>query len=146
MNITYSYMTEADIPAVAELERKVFSQPWSEEGLKHYLDVGLTLFIVAKEENNLAGYAAVLSILDEGNLVSIIVDEDYRQCGIATEILDILYEELKKEKVTSLNLEVRESNLAAIALYEKEGFEKVGRRKGFYDKPKEDALLYLKKL
>lgn len=144
MEISYTFMTEEDIPQIAALERQAYSQPWSEQGLKHYLDAGMTMFIVARDEETIAGYAAVLCICDEGNLVSIVVDENYRRMGIASEILDILYEELKKEDVNSINLEVRESNLPAITLYEQEGFEKVGKRKGFYDKPKEDALLYIK--
>ena len=139
-------MAEEDIGQVAELERRAFSQPWSEEGIRHYLTSGLTLFVVAKNGPQVAGYAAVMCILDEGNLVSIVVEESCRQMGIAGELLDILYEELKKEQVTSLHLEVRKSNEPAIRLYERDGFELVGERKGFYDRPKEDALLYRKLL
>ena len=92
------------------------------------------------------GYAAILCAADEGNLISIGVLEEYRQMGIATELLDIAYEMAAQRGVTSINLEVRESNHAAVHLYEKEGFVKTGKRPGFYRNPTEDALLYIKQL
>ena len=66
--------------------------------------------------------------------------------GIAKDLLDIAYEQAAARGVSSIHLEVRESNEVAICLYEKEGFAKIGRRKGFYSKPAEDAILYLKEL
>ena len=100
----------------------------------------------AAPPRRVVGYAAVLCAADEGNLVSIGVEEDFREMGIATELLDILYEQALERGVTSINLEVRESNEAAISLYEKEGFERVGKRPDFYRNPSEDAVLYIKKL
>jgi len=88
----------------------------------------------------------VLCAADEGNLVSIGVDDEFREMGIATTLLDIIYEMALERGVTSINLEVRESNVPAISLYEKEGFEAVGKRKNFYRNPTEDAILYIKKL
>ena len=92
------------------------------------------------------GYAAVFCAADEGNLVSIGVDMEYRGMGIATELLDIAYQMASDRGVASINLEVRESNVAAISLYEQEGFEQVGKRPGFYRNPDEDALIYVKTL
>ena len=66
--------------------------------------------------------------------------------GIASELLDIVYDMAHDRGVTSINLEVRTSNEAAIALYEKHGFVQNGRRKDFYRDPKEDALLFIKEL
>lgn len=146
MEITYTYLNEEDIPQVSKMEEKYFSQPWGEESIKHYLDNGLMLFIIAKDGDKVCGYVAVMCVLDEGNLVSIAVDEHYRRMKIATEMLDIVYEELRNSEVTSINLEVRQSNEPAIRLYEKEGFQQSGRRKAFYEKPKEDAILLLKQL
>lgn len=146
MEISYFEMSEGDIEDVARLERENFSQPWSEAGIGHYLDSGSTIFIVAKHESRLVGYAAVLRVIDEGNLISIVVDEPYRNMGIAGELLDIVYDMARDHHVSKIHLEVRKTNRAAIALYEREGFEHVGERRGFYDKPKEDALLYTKEL
>ncbi len=104
---------------------------------------------VHREEDlprRVVGYAAVLCAADEGNLVSIGVEEDCREMGIATELLDIAYEMALERGVTSINLEVRESNEPAITMYEKEGFVKVGKRPNFYRNPTEDALLYIKQI
>ena len=139
-------MSYEDIPEVARLERSAFSQPWSESGIRTYYDSGSTLFIVAKHKGHVIGYGAVMRVIDEGNLISLIVDEDYRRMKIAKEILDILYDLSAKNGVLNIFLEVRSSNEAAIALYEGDGFEQIGIRRGFYDRPKEDALLYKKEL
>lgn len=85
-----------------------------------------------------------MCILNESDLVSIAVRKGYRNMGIARELLDIAYDLAKKRGVELIHLEVRESNEAAIALYESEGFVQDGIRKGYYDKPREDAILYTK--
>lgn len=139
-------MTYEDIPAVAALEKKYFSQPWSEAGIGHYMDSGSTIFVVAKYAGAVVGYGAVMRVLDESDLVSLAVDEPYREMGIAREILDILYGLAAGKNVAKIHLEVRKSNIAARNLYESEGFVQVGIRKGFYDRPKEDACLYTKEL
>ena len=146
MEIKYYELTYDDIAKVSEMERKFFSTPWSEASIAHYMETGNTIFVVARAGEETIGYAAVLCILDEGNLVSIGVDDAYRQMGIATELLDIVYDMADARGVTSINLEVRTGNEAAIALYEKEGFVLNGRRKNFYREPTEDALLYIKEL
>ena len=146
MEIKYYHLTYDDIETVSDMESKFFGQPWSAASIATYMEKGNTIFLVAKHEEKIAGYAAVMCVLDEGNLVSIAVDEKYRKLGIASELLDIVYEEAKERGVTSINLEVRQSNTPAIKLYEKEKFEQVGQRKNFYKKPEEDALLFLKKL
>lgn len=139
-------MQKEDIEEVAALEAKNFSQPWSAEGIEDYFSSGKALFIVAKTDGKLAGYAAITMVLDEGNIVSIVVDEEYRRCGIATGLLELTEDELVNEGAKTLYLEVRKSNDAAINFYLKEGFAKVGERKNFYERPKEDALILEKAL
>lgn len=149
MEIVYYEMSYDDIPDVAAMELEYFAQPWSEASIGHYMDQGNTIFIVAKdpaEGGKLCGYCAVMRILNESELVSIAVHEDYRNMGIAREILDIAYDMARDAGVEMIHLEVRESNEAAISLYESEGFERDGLRKDFYSKPKENALLYTKYL
>lgn len=146
MEIKYYHLTYDDIETVSEMEMNFFSQPWSASSIATYMEKGNTIFLVAKDNEKVVGYAAIMCVLDEGNLVSIAVDEEYRQMKIASELLDIAYEEALTRGVTSINLEVRKSNEAAIKLYKKESFEHVGERKNFYSKPTEDALLFLKKL
>ncbi len=146
MEIKYYHLIYDDIEAVSKMEAEFFGQPWSAKGIATYMEKGNTIFLVAKDGEKVIGYAAIVCVLDEGNLVSIAVSEDYRKMGVASELLDIAYCEAKERGVTSINLEVRESNEAAIKLYEKEGFELVGERKNFYSKPTENAKLFLKKL
>lgn len=146
MEISYYELTYDDIASISSMEERFFSTPWSEAGIAHYTEAGNTVFVVARNGKQTIGYAAVLCVLDEGNLVSIGVEEDYRQMGIASELLDIAYDMAQDRGVAKIVLEVRESNEAAITLYEKEGFVLQGRRKAFYRKPTEDALLYIKEL
>lgn len=146
MEIGYFELSYEDIAQISEMEQSYFGQPWSESSIATYAEKGNTIFVVARRGQEVVGYIAILCILDEGNLVSIAVHEECREMGIATELLDIAYEKAAERGVASINLEVRESNEAAIALYEKEGFVQIGRRKGFYSKPAEDAILYLKEL
>ena len=146
MEIGYYELTYVDIEKVSQMEREFFSTPWSEASIAHYMEAGNTIFVVARHGEETIGYAAVMCVLDEGNLVSIGVHDDYRQMGIASELLDIVYDMAHDRGVTSINLEVRTSNEAAIALYEKHGFVQNGRRKDFYRDPKEDALLFIKEL
>ena len=146
MEIGYYELTYDDIEKVSQMEREFFSTPWSEASIAHYMEAGNTIFVVARHGEETIGYAAVMCVLDEGNLVSIGVHDDYRQMWIASELLDIVYDMAHDRGVTSINLEVRTSNEAAIALYEKHGFVQNGRRKDFYRDPKEDALLFIKEL
>lgn len=166
MEIKYYELSYDDIEQISKMEQKFFSTPWSEASIGHYAEAGNTIFVVARNEEayisdalknqpveneedyprRVVGYAAVMCACDEGNLVSIAVDEDCRRMGIAQELLDIAYEMAWDRGITSINLEVRESNLPAIRLYEDEGFEKVGKRPRFYRNPTEDALLYIKQL
>ena len=146
MEISYFEMSEDDIPAIAQMELDYFGVPWKEASIGHYLEQDNTMFVVAKHDSVVVGYIALMSILNESELISIAVHEEYRNMGIARELLDIAYDMLKKRGSDLIHLEVRESNEAAIRLYESEGFERDGLRKGFYDKPKEDALLYTKHL
>ena len=146
MEVKYFELTYEDIEKISRMEKAYFGQPWSEASIAHYAETGNNVFVVAKAGGEVIGYAAVMCVLDEGNLVSIAVEEGYREMGIASELLDIAYNMSQERGVTSINLEVRESNEAAICLYEKEGFERIGLRKNFYSNPKEDAVLYLKQL
>lgn len=146
MEIKYYELTYDDIASVSEMERRFFSTPWSEASIAHYMEAGNTLFVVARHGEKTVGYAAVMCVLDEGNLVSIGVEDAYRNRGIATELLDILYDMAHDRGVAAIHLEVRTGNQEAIALYEKEGFVQNGRRKDFYREPTEDALLYVKEL
>ena len=104
LEIRYYELTYDDISKVSDMERRFFSTSWSEAGIAHYMETGNTIFVVARHGEETIGYAAVLCILDEGNLVSIGVEEEYRRMGIASELLDIVYDMAHERGVTTINL------------------------------------------
>lgn len=98
-------------------------------------------FIVAEsEDGGLLGYAGLHVVLDEGYIDNIAVDPNARRHGVADELLDVFCR-FGAANLAFLTLEVRASNEPAIALYRKHGFEEAGRRKDYYTKPKEDAVI-----
>lgn len=130
------------VPQVAEIERQNFSHPWTEEMLMGQLDNMLASIICALGENGVVlGYAGVTVVAGEGYIDNIAVRQEYRKQGIASELLKVFLRFAKAQKLDFLTLEVRVSNDPAKRLYMKHGFAQVGRRKGYYDSPKEDAIL-----
>ena len=138
-------MRKSDLPAVAKLEEKYFSVPWSEHALKQSLEKPEYLFFVASEKGEAVGYGGVLKVLDEGNILNIVVDERFRGRGIGRELTRTLLEEGKRQGMQAFTLEVRVGNVSAIRLYESLGFVSEGVRKHFYEKPVEDALIMWKR-
>lgn len=135
-------MTEEYLPTVAALERICFpSDPWSEDLYRAALNNPAVAVLLARgEDGALLGYAVLSTVLDEGNLDNIAVAPEHRRRGVADALLSALTA-FGREHLACLMLEVRASNTPAIALYEKHGFTAVGRRKNYYDAPKEDAIL-----
>ena len=129
---------------VAKLEAECFSLPWSENAIRSELSNPLSLWLVALKDDVLIGYVGSQSVMDEADMMNLAVKDSYRRMGIGEGLISILVEKLKEREVRSLTLEVRASNLPAIALYEKMGFLQVGRRPGYYRNPKEDALILRK--
>lgn len=141
MNYRLVPMDKNHLPQVAALERACFSDPWSERLLEQELYNDLISLVVAEgEDGTVLGYGAVQAVLDEGCLEKIAVAPPFRRQGVAEELLGA-YLRFGKEHLAFLTLEVRQSNAPAIALYEKLGFEVVGRRKGYYSDTGEDAIL-----
>ena len=137
-------MNEGHVKAVAELEKICFSDPWSENSVASELRNKLALWLVAEEEGQVAGYIGSQTCGDESDMMNVAVHPDFRRRGIAEALVDGLTEELKKVESRCLTLEVRASNVPAIALYEKLGFSEIGRRKNYYRNPREDALIMRK--
>ena len=135
-------MTLSHLPQVAALEKRCFpNDPWSEGVFRSALDSPDTAVLLAEgEDGTLLGYAVLYTVLDEGNLDNIAVAPEARRNGVADALLSALTA-FGREHLTCLMLEVRASNAPAIALYEKHGFAAVGRRKNYYDAPREDAVL-----
>jgi ribosomal-protein-alanine N-acetyltransferase len=141
MNYKLTPMTIEHIPQIAALERACFSRPWSEESLQGELWNDSAVVIVAEgEDGTVLGYAGLQTVLDEGYINNVAVDEKFRRQGVADELI-AAFVRFGQAKLAFLTLEVRASNAPAIGLYAKHGFVEVGRRKNYYDDPKEDALL-----
>lgn len=136
-------MRSGDVPAVAELEAQIFSQPWSAQGFLDALALPDTVFLVAEEEHRILGYIGMYLSIDEGEITNVAVAPDARRRGVGQELLLQIKREAKQRAVGRLVLEVRTSNEGAIALYEKNGFSVAGIRKGFYERPKEDAYIMI---
>ena len=136
-------MRQEDVPGVLQVEEESFSQPWSARAFHMELESPIAYYLVAEDrEGKILGYAGFWGILDQGDITNIAVRKDARRAGVGRQLLEKLIHLALLRGTARLNLEVRASNTGAIALYESFGFSQVGRRRGFYQKPEEDALLY----
>ena len=144
MNYQLVPMDRSHLSGVAALERLCFSAPWTEAMLEEELYNDTASFIVAQGENGeVLGYAGLHVVLDEGYIDNVAVLPEYRRQGVADRLLDVFCR-FGQAHLAFLTLEVRPSNAAAVALYEKHGFAEAGRRKNYYTDPAEDALLLTK--
>lgn len=135
-----------DVSAIANLEQICFSDPWSETSIKSELNNPLSYWLVADDNGTIAGYVGSQSVLDSADMMNIAVAPEYRRRGVGRMLINNLISYLQEQKVIALLLEVRVSNMAAISLYQKFGFEQVGRRPRYYHSPREDALIFRKGL
>ena len=136
-------MTEEDCKKAAELEKAIFSQPWSERGFLDALARKENIFLAAEEAGELCGYLGMYQSLDEGEITNVAVKAEKRNAGIGFLLMQAAIEAAKQQQISQIILEVRVSNASAIHLYEKCGFVNCGIRKGFYDFPKEDAYIMI---
>lgn len=139
-------MAPEHLDSLATLERVCFSRPWSRQMLADELDNQCAAFLTALEPDTdrVIGYAGLLVAADEGYITNVAVEPSRRRQGVAAQLLQVFDSFARANKLAFLTLEVRPSNEAAIALYRSFGFEEVGRRRNYYDLPKEDALILTK--
>ena len=137
-------MKESHVSQIAALERLCFSDAWSENSIRSELSNKLSLWLVAVDGDRVAGYIGSQTVLGWADMMNLCVSPDYRRQGIGEKLTLELERQLREEKVECLTLEVRVSNAPAITLYEKLGFQQVGKRPRYYEKPREDALILRK--
>lgn len=143
MEIKILPMQASHVPQVAELERRLFSLPWDEASLYQEIENPLSLWLVAMDGSALAGYIGSQSVLGESDMMNLGVSEAYRRQGIGRRLVQTLLSKLAPDN-HCLTLEVRASNAAAIGLYEGLGFQQIGKRPRYYQRPTEDALILRK--
>ena len=139
-------MKKTDLPEVARIEKENFSIPWSEHGFADSMEQENTCFLSACKNGSIVGYCGYLQVLDEADITNVSVDAASRRDGIGESMLQELMRRGAQKGIKAFTLEVRESNLAAISLYQKLGFASAGIRKNFYDAPKENAVIMWKYL
>lgn len=127
--------------AIHTIEALCFSQPWSEAAVLGELDNPLACFLVVEQEGKVVAYGGMHCVAPEAYVANIAVHPDYRGRGLGKAVTCALIKTAAKREMSSISLEVRQSNAAAIGLYKSLGFVAVGKRPGFYEYPKEDALI-----
>ncbi len=141
MNCIITEAREELLPQIQGIEQQSFSVPWTEQMLRMQLSPDSHVFLTAQAEDGVIGYIGMMYVLDEGYISNVAVHPRFRRRGVADALLAALEERSRALRLSFLTLEVRQSNAPAVALYEKHGFRIAGRRKNYYEKPTEDALL-----
>ncbi len=134
-------MTSDRLSQVAEISEICFSDPWSEEAFKEEFLNPSAFYFTAEEAGKVVGFGGFHKVLDEGYITNIAVISEYRKNGVGSKVLAKIVDCCRELSLSFVSLEVRVSNLAAIGLYKKFGFELQGTRKNFYSHPTEDAYI-----
>lgn len=142
MNYEIVDANERMLAQIEKIEQSCFSCPWTMEQLQSQLKDERHEFIAAVDHSEkVLGYVGMMYVLDEGYISNVAVAGEYRRQGLADALISVLLDRADRLELAFVTLEVRCGNAAAIALYTKHGFLPVGRRKNYYDLPKEDAIL-----
>lgn len=136
-------MTAEHLADILTVEAESFPHPWTEKMFLEELSGKFSVYRVAVEDGRAVGYMGMWLLAGEGHITNIAVAKDFRCRGLGSALMDDFISLAEQQSLTLMTLEVRESNTGAIALYEKKGFEEVGRRKNYYDNT-EDALIMTK--
>ncbi|MDL2258286.1 ribosomal protein S18-alanine N-acetyltransferase [Eubacteriales bacterium OttesenSCG-928-K08] len=135
-------MKKEDVPGVAEIESICFRSPWTKNMLYSELKNAVArYFVLEAPDGALMGYIGMWLILREAHVTNVAVLPQYRRQGWGRKIMLFAMEDANDKGARQMTLEVRESNIAAQAMYEKLGFTIAGRRKKYYSDTDEDALV-----
>jgi ribosomal-protein-alanine N-acetyltransferase len=132
-------LSYGDLPSVIAIERRSFPTPWSLAMFVLELSKPTGICLAAEDETGLIGYVVCARYDEVWHLMNVAVTAEQRRRGVATELLDRLFEEAGSD--ARYTLEVRVSNLPAITMYERRGFRSAGRRRSYYHDNGEDALI-----
>ena len=132
-----------DIAAIARIERASFGDPWTEESFRELLGIPSAIFLVATKgsENAVAGYVVAAVASDQAEILNLAVNPSERRGGLGGDLLDAAFAALMARGAREVFLEVRKSNVAALALYRSRGFASLSIRRNYYRSPVEDAFV-----
>lgn len=144
LNPQYQFrpMAEADLDAIMEIEPHIYSHPWSRGNFSDSLVSGYSAWVLL-DGAKIIGYALMMMVLDEAHLLNLSVAKAYQKQGLGRLLLEHMIAIAKKHAAANMFLEVRPSNISAIALYENIGFNEMAVRRGYYPahNGREDAVL-----
>ncbi len=134
-------MKEKDLAAVHQIECSIFSKPWSMADFTDSIRSPENIYLVVEKQDEIVAYCGLWGVAGEGQINNVAVKQNLRGQGIGRAMLSLLIKLGRKQGLRAFTLEVRVSNLPAIALYRKLGFKDAGVRRNFYEAPAEDALI-----
>jgi ribosomal-protein-alanine N-acetyltransferase len=146
-DVTVRAMRREDVDAVLAIEAEAFSSPWQRDtflGLigRHNIE----MLVMERAPDAVVGYAVLWCVLEQGELANLAIVPSLRGRGLGTRLLARVIDVARQRGVETIYLEVRNSNEAALRLYRHFGFSQVGLRRGYYDRPKEDARILMARL
>ena len=134
--------TQTQLEQIEKIEQQCFSCPWTLDQLRSQLSDDRHVFLAAVDAGGtVLGYVGMMFVLDEGYISNVAVAPDFQRQGVADALISALMTRAEELALAFVTLEVRAGNEPAKSLYAKHGFVPVGRRKNYYDLPKEDAIL-----
>ena len=144
--INIRLMKKDDISDVANIEKQCFSVPWSEKSFEESLQQSYAVFFVAELQGEIVGYVGMYNMAGQCDITNVAVAGVHRRKGIGRKLLEAVEHYAVANQVSAIALEVRESNEAAVGLYELMQYKNVGIRKNFYEKPNENAIIMIREL
>lgn len=139
--LTIREMTEEDVPYVCEIEEATFSMPWKADDFIDMIRRDNLTYLVAELDGTIIGGAGFRNVLGDGEITNVAIKSAFRGRGYGKILVSELLKKGREMGADEFTLEVRVSNTPAIKLYESLGFKSEGVRPGFYEKPREDAMI-----
>lgn len=135
-------MVASDLDTIMEIEPHIYSHPWTRGNFSDSLKSEHSAWIL-EQDAKIIGYALMMMVLDEAHLLNLSIAKAYQKQGLGRYLLEHMIKIAQKQKAANMFLEVRVSNISAIALYENIGFNEMAIRRGYYPVPngREDAVL-----
>jgi len=142
-DVSIETATVRDLDAVSRIESRAFSDPWSRHAFASAMQLDASFFACARSRSGaVVGYVVAWFAGGEGEIANLAVDVPGRGQGIGGRLLDVAIARARSVRAEAVYLEVRASNEPALRLYRSRGFEEVGRRRSYYRKPTEDAIVF----